>query len=218
MASNIDPTQPPASNPTTAAMRANMQAAKDEIEALNKNGLEIAHCLLINTAINNNTVPSGTGVSLTNYRKVLFDNAVIDTHNVGNLTTSRISIPPGATHAKVKGHISFPAQSIGQGRASCHLWRYIPSGAPLTPFGEQWFEGVYDQDRPTPEAHYHNRVMYNSEAVIKLENYLSIVTPTGFIPIFSPQEEWSLYAWQNSGAQVTLPSGQENWLWAEFRF
>lgn len=34
MASNIDPTQPPASNPTTAAMRANMAAAKAEIEAL----------------------------------------------------------------------------------------------------------------------------------------------------------------------------------------
>lgn len=34
MASNIDTTQPPALNPTTAAMRANMAAAKAEIEAL----------------------------------------------------------------------------------------------------------------------------------------------------------------------------------------
>ena len=34
MASNIDPTQPPALNPTTAGMRANMSAAKAEIEAL----------------------------------------------------------------------------------------------------------------------------------------------------------------------------------------
>lgn len=34
MASSIDPSQPPASNPTTAAMRANMAAAKAEIEAL----------------------------------------------------------------------------------------------------------------------------------------------------------------------------------------
>lgn len=34
MSSNIDATQPPASNPTTAAMRANMAAAKAEIEAL----------------------------------------------------------------------------------------------------------------------------------------------------------------------------------------
>lgn len=34
MASNIDATQPPASNPTTAAMRANMAAAKAEIEEL----------------------------------------------------------------------------------------------------------------------------------------------------------------------------------------
>lgn len=37
MASNIDPSQPPASNPTTAAMRANMAAAKAEIEALQDN-------------------------------------------------------------------------------------------------------------------------------------------------------------------------------------
>lgn len=34
MASNIDPSQPPATNPTTAGVRANMQAAKAEIEAL----------------------------------------------------------------------------------------------------------------------------------------------------------------------------------------
>ena len=34
MASNIDATQPPATNPTTAAMRANMVAAKAEIDAL----------------------------------------------------------------------------------------------------------------------------------------------------------------------------------------
>lgn len=34
MASNIDATQPPALNPTTAAMRANMATAKAEIEAL----------------------------------------------------------------------------------------------------------------------------------------------------------------------------------------
>ena len=34
MASNIDATQPPAINPTTAAMRSNMAAAKSEIEAL----------------------------------------------------------------------------------------------------------------------------------------------------------------------------------------
>lgn len=34
MASNIDPSQPPALNPTTAGMRANMQAAKTEIETL----------------------------------------------------------------------------------------------------------------------------------------------------------------------------------------
>jgi hypothetical protein len=37
MASNIDPSQPPAIAPTTAAMRANMSAAKAEIEALQVN-------------------------------------------------------------------------------------------------------------------------------------------------------------------------------------
>ena len=37
MASSIDPSQPPASNPTTAALRANMAAAKSEIEALQAN-------------------------------------------------------------------------------------------------------------------------------------------------------------------------------------
>jgi len=45
MPSNIDATQPPALNPTTAAMRANMAAAKAEIEALQARAIP-RRCLL----------------------------------------------------------------------------------------------------------------------------------------------------------------------------
>lgn len=218
MASNIDTTQPPALNPTTAAMRANMAAAKAEIEALQKNALAPAQCLLMNAAIETNTVVSATGLALSNYAKVQFDEKVIDTHNTGNLTTHRIAIPAGATHVQLTGHLSFPSQSVGSGRASVHLWRYIPSGAQLTPFGLTHFAGVYNQDRPTPEAHYHNRAFYPDDPTILAENYTSLIAQTGFIPIFSPQEEWSLYAWQNSGAPVNLEDAYECWLWAVFRF
>ena len=218
MASNIDPSQPPASNPTTAAMRANMSAAKAEIEALQKNALTPAQCLLMNVSITDNTVLSASGLCTLNYAKALFDEKIIDTHNVGNLTTSRIAIPAGATHISLTGHLSFPSQSVGNGRASVHLWRYIPGDAEFTDFGLAHFTGVYDADRPTPEANYHNRAFYPADAVVAQENYTSIIAPTGFIPIFSPQEEWSLYAWQNSGAPIVLETDFECWLWAEFKF
>ena len=78
MASNIDPTQPPASNPTTAAMRANMAAAKAEIEALQARLILESH--IINGVFSSTNCPTPYAPS-----KALLASVALDTHGLADL-------------------------------------------------------------------------------------------------------------------------------------
>lgn len=117
MASNIDPTQPPASNPTTAAMRANMAAAKAEIEELQTGKANIATAAGI-TKLTGAKVNATDAYLGADYLALVFKDmsitvpnaaatfigadtggvaSVLDLHGILNPTTGQFTIPSGIT-------------------------------------------------------------------------------------------------------------------------
>lgn len=116
MASNIDPSQPPAINPTTAAMRANMAAAKAEIEALQDN-LHFAKAFLgtggvfggVGTLIPNSTNPVGDYTT-----KCVFQGLVYDTlGSVIDMVNSRLIIPSGFSFCRLTYNLAWGGNSVG---------------------------------------------------------------------------------------------------------
>lgn len=131
-----------------------------------------------------------------------------------------ISVPSWVQDVKVTGHISFPSQAVAAGLGSGHLWRAVASanltttGSLAANYGGGTGATYVDVGhRPTPEAHYHNRVYYPLNAGA----YISVLAHTPWIPVMATNEVWSLFAWQNTGASVTTTSGVEQWLCVEFR-
>jgi hypothetical protein len=116
MASNIDPTQPPASNPTTAAMRANMAAAKAEIESL-QDREHFAKVFLgtggpfngVGTLIPNSV--NGAGDYNT---KAIFQGLVYDTlGTVIDMANSRLNVPSGFSFLRITYNIAWATNDIG---------------------------------------------------------------------------------------------------------
>jgi hypothetical protein len=97
MASAIDDTQPPAGNASTAAMRANMTAAKSEIEALQQG--------VVSNIVRAATTPveCPTGVMTP---QGLAPVALLDTGNLADTVNGTITIPADCTHGTFG--ISFP--------------------------------------------------------------------------------------------------------------
>ena len=118
MASNIDTTQPPASNPTTAAMRANMIAAKVEIEALQAGSFPTLTAGTVGPNIDNATPDfTATNVVISNQKtKGSTDASILWIGNnlSGNNCDLELTATPGKTEAlslvpgfKLKADISW---------------------------------------------------------------------------------------------------------------
>lgn len=116
MASNIDPSQPPAANPTTAAMRANMAAAKTEIEALQDKD-HFAKVFLgtggplsgVGTVIPNSTNPVGDYAT-----RLVFQDTVIDTlGTIVDLANDRLLIPTGFAFCRLTYNLAWESNSTG---------------------------------------------------------------------------------------------------------
>lgn len=171
-------------------------------------------CLLVDSL--GTPVPGGI------YTKVSMDKAVIDTDSAAVLANKSIKVPSWANFVKVTAHLSFPDQNAAPGHASVHLWRksdptkYTAAGLALIAAGYDFQLGGSNLDSPTPEAHYHNRVYYPQLAT---SYYISVLAVTGWLPVIATGEEWTAYAWQDSGSNVTLPNtgGVESWLLVEFK-
>lgn len=183
---------------------------------LGKNGHPLfGTCTLVNGdgvgASVDTTIASAASGALTTYQKIALPSILVDTDGAADTTNSQIIVPSWANYVRVVGHVSFPDQNVGAGHASAHLWRNNGTG-PYTAAGTKWASGI-NADRPTNEAHYHNRVYYPQLASAY---YISALAYAGWIPVMSVNEKWTLYAWQNSGGSVTTPAGVENWLTVDF--
>ncbi len=114
MASNIDATQPPASNPTTAAMRANMAAAKAEIEALQAlpQLIALVSCQMGSAVL----TPSATWQGILLGATSEFESMPGIYHYDGDLLESWFDLAPaiaaGATHFSLTGSISVTTASL----------------------------------------------------------------------------------------------------------
>ncbi len=144
----------------------------------------------------NQTVPTAT------FTKVLFTDAaggatLFDTDNAADRANSRIIIPSWAHWINVLGHIEYVTQTNASAvTAGCnvHLFR---------------------NDGPTPEAHYHNIMPYIKDLPVNT----SMTATTGWIPIVSPSESWTLIARQTSGQSTTIVCADVAcWLNIEFAY
>lgn len=113
MASNIDPTQPPALNPTTAAMRANMAAAKAEIEALQALAraypAPLSGYVMVSPGI---YMVSGAVCTVTSGYDGTSDN-VKRNQNVLSMVASDAPLPPaGCTRILIKVYIEILAAGV----------------------------------------------------------------------------------------------------------
>ena len=136
MASSIDPTQPPTLNPTTAAMRANMAAAKSEIEALQTTTPFIR---LVGAAWASTTTETSlpTGVNT----KVALDFVKYDNLNVFDAVSHAFIIPDDIDYVQIAASVEYWKENTGFGN-SIGQWRRVsaersPGGliigaAPLT--------------------------------------------------------------------------------------
>lgn len=176
-------------------------------------------CTLVQQTGTQTTIATATSTSLTMYQKIALDTALVDTHGAADLVNSQIVVPSWAKFVRVSGHISFPDQNVGSGHASVHLWRNVNGGVGLTTTGITYYPLPLNADRPTPEAHYHNRVYYpqfNPVGQPAGASYVSVLAATGWIPVMAAGEIWTLYGWQDSGGSITTPVGVENWLTVDF--
>lgn len=159
------------------------------------------------------TVTTGT-TSLATYVKITLDGTpVIDTDDAADTVNSKVVVPSWVNFVRVTGHISFPDQNVAAGHASAHLWRNVRGDQYLTPAGTRYYVASTNADKPTPEAHYHNRIYYPQLAT---SSYISLLAVTPIIPVLAVNEEWTLYGWQDTGASVITSSGAECWLGVEF--
>jgi hypothetical protein len=98
MASAIDSTQPPEIAPTTAAMRANMSAAKAEIEALQLQ-VSTESITIIQTATTDVSMATGTYVPFT----VITE----DLDNRANIAQNEIIVPQGTEIVQISFNLRF---------------------------------------------------------------------------------------------------------------
>lgn len=133
------------------------------------------------------TLQNATSTSLTMYTKILLDTALYDTENCTDLVNSCITVPSWVQFVRVVGHISFPDQNVGAGHASGHLWRNAISNANRTAAGIPFYPSATNADKPTPEAHYHNRVSYPQAGALIYGSIsttvLTVLSSTGRIQI-----------------------------------
>jgi hypothetical protein len=160
------------------------------------------------------TVASGT-LSLATYVKGLLDTVVNDEAGASDVANSQIIVPSWATKVKVKAHASFPLAAASSGLVSVHLWRNVRDAQYLTPDGLIYYPSPVDADRPTPEAHYHNRI-YAPPIAFTTGIYVSCVASSPWIPVMALNERWTLYLWQNTGASI-ICNANEQWLSAAFK-
>lgn len=174
-------------------------------------------CTIVQAYNTQTTITTGTATgALTEYVKILLDTALVDTHGAADLVNSSIIVPSWAKFVRVAGHISFPDQNIAAGHASGHLWRNVQGSSFLTAAGAIYYTSPTNADKPTPEAHYHNRIYYPATAKTGGTAYYSVLAATGWIPVMATGEIWTLYAWQDTTASVVTPGGVENWLTVDF--
>lgn len=117
MASNIDATQPPANNPTTAAMRANMAAAKAEIETLQAISTLYGTTLVKTT---DQIVTKGGVATKINFDAIANDFGGLTLWNIAN--PSRITIPAGFSAARFIGQIRLDDAFVNQSYTN-HIYK-----------------------------------------------------------------------------------------------
>lgn len=111
MASNIDASQPPALNPTTAAMRANMAAAKSEIEALQSNAL--CYCRVERGADSQNMVPGVAGAVTVNFANLIHESIQGMWDAANNMVLFAPALAAGFSHYRPMAQIIFEANADG---------------------------------------------------------------------------------------------------------
>ena len=97
MASNIDTTQPPEGNATTAAMRANMAAAKQEIEALQ------SPPIIMLGITSDKTITHGSVVTYMPWDAIVNNNPQAGVWTIGDPTT--LHIPAGISRIRLSGQL-----------------------------------------------------------------------------------------------------------------
>jgi hypothetical protein len=230
MASNIDPSQPPAIGPTTAAMRANMAAAKSEIEYLQNVSSEVT--------VIGDLILSGYGEAVTTgtFYHLKMEDILSDPLGIADISPNKwcIKAPPGAKKVRLFAHTN-AAQNTLAGICRLHLWRNVQAVPIFTAAGQAFIAKQAAATPPfteaqlfypfglntfsyTPENHYHvaSYLPANTAA-----SYVSMAMVTPWIDIMAEGEEWALYAKHDCGANVNYSAhssaGAETWLAAEFR-
>lgn len=182
-----------------------------------------------------------TGIATATFTQIVMPDVIYDPNGWSRVAGNCIVTPAGAKFVKITGHATFSSPfggTAGVGRV--HLWRNIsPSGAApaytaaglalkaklmAAPYNMTeaaiFYPNGLGNPSYTPEAHYHNSTYLHT--TLPAGSYVSVPMLADWTEVLADGEEWSLYAYHNTGTTLAMnatgTAGGEAWMACEFAF